>query len=494
MKKVSELIEPGTVLAGKYRVERVLGLGGMGMVVAAHHLQLDERVAIKLQLPSIVQNTQAMARFAREARAAVRIKSEYVARVSDVGYLESGAPFMVMEYLEGEDLADMLTRGKLPAEQAVEFVLQACEALAEAHALGIIHRDIKPANLYCVRRTDGLLAIKLLDFGISRATSSSDLALTSSGVMMGTPHHMAPEQMIAAKNADGRSDIWSLRAVLFELLVGQPPFNAETFAELVIQVTTADPNKLAERLRGLPTGLAQVVLRCLHLEAVLRYPSVSELAQALVPFGPAVRGQVHADRILRIAHNSQHPSFAPPEVGRGEGLEWADAKGKSLMPFGRTSSEGRDPRSRRKRLALVVAVGVVLIMSATGGSWLAAGRSKETLHESTPHAVVRASSPQVPATFEDVRGVALEELPFEPHPRESEASDDEQAETAPSKKPQSQRAQDGPLPQHRAAGAKKNKVLVPAPASTAIEPEAAAPAPEPVTTTQPHQPNFGGRL
>src|SRR6478609_3536801 len=230
-------IAPGTVLAGKYRIQSVLGSGGMGTVVAAHHLQLDEKVAIKVLQPAMLENAEATARFAREARAAVRIKSEYVARVSDVGYLESGAPFMVMEYLEGEDLADMLTRGKLPAEQAVEFVLQACEALAEAHALGIIHRDIKPANLYCVRRTDGLLAIKLLDFGISRATSSSDLALTSSGVMMGTPHYMAPEQMIAAKNADGRSDIWSLGAVLFELLVGEPPFNAETFAELVIQVT-----------------------------------------------------------------------------------------------------------------------------------------------------------------------------------------------------------------------------------------------------------------
>src|SRR6187431_451345 len=183
--RMNTRIAPGTILAGKYRVEGVLGSGGMGMVVAAHHLQLDERVAIKVLLPQMLENSEATARFSREARAAVKIKSEYVARVIDVGSLESGHPYMVMEYLEGEDLADMLSRGPLPREQAVELVLQACEALCEAHALGIIHRDIKPANFYCVRRTDGLLAMKLLDFGISRATGGAELALTSSGAVMG---------------------------------------------------------------------------------------------------------------------------------------------------------------------------------------------------------------------------------------------------------------------------------------------------------------------
>ena len=141
----------------------------MGVVVAAHHLQLDERVALKFLLPEALGNAEAVARFAREARAAVKIESEHVARVIDVGSLENGAPYMVMEYLEGSDLAAWLReRGPLPVEQAVDFVLQACEAIAEAHALGIVHRDLKPANLFCVAAPDGLLSIKVLDFGISK--------------------------------------------------------------------------------------------------------------------------------------------------------------------------------------------------------------------------------------------------------------------------------------------------------------------------------------
>src|SRR5580658_3035975 len=159
----------GDVLEGKYRIERVLGVGGMGVVVAAHHIQLDEKVALKFLLPSALGNPDAVARFAREARAVVKIKSEHVARVSDVGALQDGAPYMVMEYLEGGDLEAWLQeRGPLPIEQTVEFVLQACEAIAEAHALGIVHRDLKPANLFCIRRADGLLSIKVLAFASRR--------------------------------------------------------------------------------------------------------------------------------------------------------------------------------------------------------------------------------------------------------------------------------------------------------------------------------------
>ncbi len=165
---MSEEVREGDVLAGKFRIERVLGQGGMGVVVAATHIQLDERVALKFLLPEALINSDAVARFAREARAAVKIKSEHVARVSDVGTLESGSPYMVMEYLHGQDLADWVRdRGAMPISDAVEFVLQACEALAEAHALGIVHRDLKPANLFVTLRADGTPCVKVLDFGIS---------------------------------------------------------------------------------------------------------------------------------------------------------------------------------------------------------------------------------------------------------------------------------------------------------------------------------------
>jgi eukaryotic-like serine/threonine-protein kinase len=372
----SNRIAPGTILAGKYRVDGVLGSGGMGTVVAAHHLQLDERVAIKVLLPSTLENSEATARFSREARAAVKIKSEYVARVSDVGTLESGDPYMVMEYLEGEDLADMLTRGPLRSEQAVELVLQACEALGEAHALGIIHRDIKPANLYCVRRTDGLLAVKLLDFGISRASGGAELALTSSGAVMGSPQYMAPEQMLAARNAGPRSDIWSLGAVLFELLVGESPVTGETFAELVVQVTTLDPAKLALRMQKLPPGLAQATLRCLNVDPIHRYQSVAELARALVPFGPIGRAQAYADRVLRIARSSQPPESAPP-TATTDSPGYAARAGKTLMPVGRTSIDALAPRKPRGRLAPLAAGGLLAL--AMGAGWWTVAHYRTTV-------------------------------------------------------------------------------------------------------------------
>ena len=197
-------VREGEILAGKYRVDKVLGVGGMGVVVAAYHIELDQRVAIKFLLPEVLDHGEAVARFAREARAAVKIKSEHVAKVTDVGKLENGAPYMVMEFLDGSDLSQWLTqRGALPVEQACEFVLQACEAIAEAHALGIVHRDLKPGNLFVIRRADGVLSVKVLDFGISKTASGpgsgSAGAMTKTSALMGSPLYMSPEQMQSSR-------------------------------------------------------------------------------------------------------------------------------------------------------------------------------------------------------------------------------------------------------------------------------------------------------
>jgi serine/threonine protein kinase/formylglycine-generating enzyme required for sulfatase activity len=484
-KEVSESIVPGTVLAGKYRVDRVLGTGGMGMVVLAHHLQLDEKVAIKLLLPSPIQSADTVARFAREARAAVRIKSEYVVRVTDVGSLDSGAPYMVMEYLEGEDLAQMLAKGPLPSEQAVEFTLQACEALAESHALGIVHRDIKPANLFCVRRTDGLLAIKLLDFGISTAHSGADLALTNSGVVMGSPQYMAPEQMIAAKNADGRSDIWSLGAALFELLVGEPPFEAETFAALVMQVNMADSAKLSHRLQGLPTGLAQVVLRCLNVDPAFRYPTVSDMARALVPFGPTGRAQVHADRILRIARTSQHPSVFPAEAESAEDSEWALPAGKTLAPFGRTSREGRALGGRSAPIGNLV-VGALGLLALGAGWWWLVGSSgpeasREPRREGGAKAATRSLSDSSPSVDRALPGPALPE-PAPTEPESKGAGFSPAALSAAKIKKGRPKAKIGQPPEAGAASP-----VEPVPAKTGA-------GPEPPPMTRGEKPDLGGRL
>ena len=201
---------PGQILLGKYRVESVLGKGGMGEVVRASHLQLEDQVAIKL-LREDIADEQAIARFLREGKAVVRLRSEHIARVHDLGTLEDGRPYMVMDYLEGEDLGVLIDRaGPVAPELAVTLVTQAATALAEAHGLGIVHRDIKAANLMLTHRPDGSPAVKILDFGISKATMEADLSLTQTQSMLGTPAYMSPEQMRSARTVDGRTDIWSL--------------------------------------------------------------------------------------------------------------------------------------------------------------------------------------------------------------------------------------------------------------------------------------------
>src|SRR5215216_337869 len=236
----------GDILAGKFRIERVHGVGGMGMVVSAMHIHLDERVAIKFLLPDALANAEAVARFGREARAAVKIKSEHVARVIDVGALETGAPYMVMELLRGNDLSVVIRdQGALPVHVAVQYVLQACEALAEAHAIGIVHRDLKPANLFLTSRADGSPCIKVLDFGISKVTnpsgSGSDMGMTRTQSIMGSPLYMSPEQMASAKDVDPRSDIWAIGTVLYELITGHVPFEAETMPQLCTLILHTDP-------------------------------------------------------------------------------------------------------------------------------------------------------------------------------------------------------------------------------------------------------------
>ncbi len=298
--RVDAEVRPGDILAGKYRVERVLGAGGMGVVVAAHHIKLDEKVALKFLLPRGTRSDESVARFLREARAAVKIKSEHVARVIDVGELESGAPYMVMEYLEGSDLAAFLQqRGPLPVEQAVDFVLQACEAIADAHVLGIVHRDLKPANLFCIQRSDGSQSIKVLDFGISKVTTPGAAGhdMTRTSALMGSPLYMSPEQMTLSKGVDARTDIWALGVILFELLAGRPPFTAEAVTELAIKVANEPAPSVRAFRRSVPDGLAQVISTCLEKPRDRRFRTVAELAIALGDFAPK-HARLSVQRVL----------------------------------------------------------------------------------------------------------------------------------------------------------------------------------------------------
>ena len=278
------LANVGDILAGKYRVERIIGIGGMGMVVAATHLELDQIVAIKFMLPAALESKEAVDRFMREARAAGRLTSEHVCRVSDVGKFDSGVPYIVMEYLDGFDLGTLLKRrGPLKIDLAVDYIIQASEGMAEAHGHGIVHRDLKPDNLFLHNRTDGSAIVKVLDFGISKASVTG--IATKTGDIMGSPAYMAPEQMQSTKDVDQRADIWSLGVILYQLISGRMPFVADTLPALCMAVINDAPPSLESVRKDLPHGLAQVVMKCLAKRKEDRFRNVHELAQSLAPYG-----------------------------------------------------------------------------------------------------------------------------------------------------------------------------------------------------------------
>ena len=318
------LVTPGQILAGKFRVERVIGEGGMGIVVEATHLALDQRVAIKFLRQEARMLPDVVARFDREARSAVKLKSEHVARVIDVGKTEDGTPFMVMEYLEGQDLSQrVLSGGALPISEAVEYVIQACEGVGEAHARGIVHRDLKPENLFLVDHHGGWKQVKVLDFGISKAAltgnaSSVDMSVNATSVIMGSPYYMSPEQLRSTKNVDHRADVWSLGVVLFELLTGTTPFDETLeFTELVAEILESPHRRLREFRPDAPEALERVVDKAMAKDRANRFQNTAELAIALLPFAPS-RSRVSAARttsISRAAGLLSDPSIGlPPSV------------------------------------------------------------------------------------------------------------------------------------------------------------------------------------
>jgi serine/threonine-protein kinase len=303
----------GEVIAGKFRVERLLGEGGMALVFEATHLMLDERVALKCLRAEVLGRTDLVERFAQESRAAAKLKSEHVARVIDVGE-ENGIPYMVMEYLEGKNLEEIVTaRGPLPISEAVDLVIQACEGISEAHARGIIHRDVKPANLFLAERADGWPTLKILDFGISKArlaapdgelvdfTSSRKIKTMS---LLGSPYYMSPEQLRSTRDVDRRTDVWSLGVVLFELLTAKTPFVANDFVSLAREIFDKPHISLATLRPDAPPGLEALLDRALAKTVEDRFQSAGELALALLPFTNDKRSRVIAAHAVTMTRSS----------------------------------------------------------------------------------------------------------------------------------------------------------------------------------------------
>ncbi|WP_437775171.1 protein kinase domain-containing protein [Sorangium sp. So ce1097] len=347
----------GEVIADRYRVERLLGIGGMGAVVAARHLSLGELVAIKFMRAEYCNNAALLRRFQREARGMFRLKTEHVPRVYDLGALPPRpgvglpVPFIVMEHLSGNDLRSIVERrGRLPIDEAAEYVRQACVALTEAHALGMVHRDLKPANLFLTYRTDGTPLVKVLDFGVAKFTTAKPeddgLEMTTARSVMGSRRYMAPEQMLTPKDVDLRADLWALGVVLYQLVSGSLPFGAETLEQLVLVVTEQAPRPLRSARADLPEGFEEIVMRCLEKNRARRPASARELSAALAPF--ALSGP--PDATLPTAVHRSHPTFTWLEEGPPT---------TAVQP-----AETKSPEPRRPRRAWVAAAAGAFSASA----------------------------------------------------------------------------------------------------------------------------------
>jgi serine/threonine-protein kinase len=344
-----DVVREGDVLAGKYRIDKILGAGGTAAVYAATHLDLQQVVAVKVVLPSLANDTEQLRRLFREARIVAQMRSPHVARVFDVGTLDTGVPFMVMELLEGSDLAAYLeVRGSLPPGEAIDYVVQACEAVAEAHSLGIVHRDLKPGNLFLAMGVDKRPLVKVLDFGLSTyaTVEPGSTLITQPLSVMGTPAYMSPEQLRSTHDVDAKTDIWSMGVILYELLTGRVPWKKASIVDLCSAILRDPPTLLDV---DVPLGVQGAIATCLQKDPKDRFPKIAVLAAALAPFAGA---RERAERILRVQPVTNmppaiepYPVVIPTRDPEGQG----SPKAKTVPAAGGGAiAEARSPKAKGK--------------------------------------------------------------------------------------------------------------------------------------------------
>jgi serine/threonine-protein kinase len=442
-------VRPGDIVGGKYRVDRIVGAGGMGVVVAATHTELDQPVALKFISPEALSGKDAVERFMREARVIAKLKSEHVARVYDVGRDAQNNPYMVLELLEGVDLAKLAKqKGPLTVADSVEFVLQVCEALVEAHAAGIVHRDLKPQNIFVTRRLNGMPLVKVLDFGIAKAfgpAAVGQMAITDSQAVIGSPLYMAPEHMRSARAADVRSDIWSLGVILYELLGGQVPFYGETVTEVCIRVVNEAPPSLLSLRPGLDPTLASIVMRCLEKDPNARWQNVAQLAVALEPFS---RSAQHGGALRPWRSFEDTMDSNPIKGGRGFDVS-SDVGVANTVPSDPLGDQvkaavvgaggaprpsappqlvatdtawGRDPATSGAKRSPAFTVGLalgVLVSAAAAAGFLVVSRGRGAMAETTTEiattaTVAAASPPAAPVESAVAEAPATEDTTVSP--------------------------------------------------------------------------------
>jgi eukaryotic-like serine/threonine-protein kinase len=378
-------VQPGEVIAERYLVERVLGAGGMGVVVSALHRTLGERVAIKLLFEHAAAEPKVIERFLREARAAARLRSEHVVRVSDVGTLANGTPYLVMEFLDGNDVASELSRrGPLPVAEAIDYVLQACEALAEAHAAGIVHRDLKPANLFLAARPGGSRIVKIIDFGIAKSEESAS-SLTATSGTIGSPMYMSPEQIRSPKSVDQRGDVWSLGVTCYELLTGRLPFNAESVHGTLASIVVDPPLSLRSFRSDLPAALEAALLPCFEKNRSRRYASVAELARALAPFGDA-KAQERVNDIEKVLASAPSRLKPEPELGGDPTLD-----APVTVPERATAEAWTRTSDAPRRKLRGFAIGGAALIGVSAGLWVLSGEPSREERQPAASLVPEAS-------------------------------------------------------------------------------------------------------